>query len=318
MNWDFVKEKALQISLKSFEILCNKPKLITTMIAKIIPLDTSFSSDWLSYEIDRSQLSYLKLGSIVSIPIKNKEHIWAVFDITEDLEQAEDIRKVTSVLCSYPILSKYQLSLIINLSIRYMIPLHRTLNLFLPKYIFSRLEKTSFSDTYDLDEETNIKQPWEAMLYHISTYDQVFDILKDMMGKEKNMVIVVWDDLSIDSLINKLDTLKSEGIICRNSSTYAKKYKDFINILKHKKNIIVWTRSILRYNLARYDKVVYIEDSVLKNLFNYEDKYNNLDMLALMQKGWFDIDYLSVVPSIDLMMRVKKWEIKYKMIRNDE
>jgi primosomal protein N' len=68
------------------------------------------------------------------------------------------------------------------------------------------------------------------------------------------------------------------------------------------KNIIIWTRRILYYNLSHYNNIVYIEDSLNKSAMRYGHRYKHLEILRNMSlNSHFNISILSTLPSIESM-----------------
>lgn len=287
------------------------------MFIKAIPLDISFSEEALTYYIKDDQKKYINIWSVVSIPIKNKISYWIVSGIfkTSDF-WTQEIKSIIEVLCSFPLLNKYQIDTIFDLSAKYFLPIHKVLNLFLPKFILNRLEKNSFQDILNINNEIlPQKTKNKPVFLHNISIKSIEETLKENIGDLNDTVIIFPDDFSIESFLNNNQWLGQEAIIYKNSFTYSKKYKTFLDILSKKKNILFWTRKVLQYNLGAFRKLVYIEDSMVKYNYNQFEKYSNLDILkSLIKQNVFELYFISSVPSIEFFYLSKINNYTYKTI----
>lgn len=287
------------------------------MLIKVFPVDISFDSDWLTYFVKDKQKKYLKIGSLVSIPIKNRISFWVVSSV-ESQDNYNNIKAIVDLVCSFPILSEYQVKLILRISERYFLPIHKVLNLFLPKYILTRFDNNAFQDVINLEEKKpNLSHKLE--LIHNITGCNIYDYLISKINLNEKTAIIIWDDVWVDFFIDKLKLANLYNpeslIIFKNSFTYARKYKIFLEIMQAQKNIIIWTRKIIQYNLAHFDNIYYLEDSICKYLYNQNEKYENLTILKfLIELNYFNINIISTVPSINLIQITKKYNFLYNTI----
>ncbi|MDD2486977.1 MAG: hypothetical protein PHS92_01245 [Candidatus Gracilibacteria bacterium] len=279
------------------------------MIIEVIPFDISIDDNGLSYFVKDELRSQISIGSIVEIPFRNiiLSGVVSKLDITSE---EGDMKSIVSVICSTPIISEYQIDVIYTLSEKYFIHVHKVLAVFLPKFIYSSLEKKSF---VDLSRTVSNKRPIsdsEKILYYCSKTD-VFKKISELTDEKKGTVIVFPDDFMLDEFLEKNNAIKSKSIIYKNGFSYSKKYKIFIEAYNKTKNIIIGTRKILAYNLEAYEKIVYVEDIFVKYLYSYTHKYKNLDILEnIGDKGNFEINILGKIPSLELMYKAGKNEYK--------
>lgn len=287
------------------------------MFIKAIPLDISFSEEALTYYIKEDQKKYINIWSVVSIPIKNKISHWIVSGIfkTSDI-WTQEIKSIVEVLCSFSLLNKYQIEIIFDLSAKYFLPIHKVLNLFLPKFILNRLEKNSFQDILNINNETYLQKTKNKPVFlHNISIKSIEEVLKENIGNLEDTVIIFPDDFSIDSFLAKNKDFEQGATIYKNSYTYSKKYKTFLDILSKKNNILFWTRKVLQYNLGAYKKLVYIEDSMVKYNYNQFEKYSNLDVLkSMINQNFFEVYFISSVPSIEFFYSSKVNNYTYKTV----
>jgi primosomal protein N' len=87
-----------------------------------------------------------------------------------DETEFDDVRSIVDLVCSFPIVDKYEIDMIFKLAKRYFLPIHRVLNLFFPKFIFNRFEKNAFEDTYNLRKvnENPKKEVTNELIHNIS------------------------------------------------------------------------------------------------------------------------------------------------------
>jgi len=287
------------------------------MLIKVIPINLSFWEDALTYYVKDNQKKYIDIWSVVSLPIKNSISYWIVSQIIKNETYDMEIKSIIDILCSFPILSQYQIKSIISLSSKYFLPIHKVLNLFLPKFILNRLEKNAFQDIVWIDNPKNdIKKTKNAPQFiHSIGKRNIIDILKENIWELEDIVFVFPDDFSIDSFLKDNIEFQNNSSVYKNSLTYSQKYKIYLDILSKKNNILFWTRKILQYNLVAYKKLVYIEDSMVKYNFNQFEKYSNFDIIkSIIDANVFDVYFISSVPSVDFFYSSKLYKFDYKAI----
>ena len=284
------------------------------MYLKVLPLDISFDKEWLTYFFKDEEKPYIGIWSIVSIPIKNNISYWVVYAFENETE-FENIRSIVWSVCSFPIISEYEIRLIFAIANRYFLPVHKVLNLFLPKFVFSRFDKNAFQDVIWI-KETVKEAIWEVsnIFIHNSSALWVEEILDLDDMKDGGLVLIFWDDFWVDCFLEKNPIFKKEALVYKNSLTYARKYNLFLDVLSKKKNILIWTRKILQYNLARYENIVYLDDALVRYNYNQFEKYRNLDLMEfLIETKKFNVTFISSVPSMELFLMSKKKSFIYKI-----
>ncbi|EKE29846.1 MAG: hypothetical protein ACD_2C00088G0011 [uncultured bacterium (gcode 4)] len=285
------------------------------MYLKVLPLDISFDKEWLTYFFRDEEKAYIGIWSIVSIPIKNNISYWVVYGFEAETE-FDNVRAIVWSVCSFPIISEYQLWLIFAIANRYFLPVHKVLNLFLPKFVFNRFDKNAFQDVIWLDNflKNETIQADNAFIHNSSSIwvEKIMDLEK---LSERWAVLVFGDDFAVDYFLERNQKYKKDALVYKNSMTYAKKYNLFLDVLSKKKNILIWTRKILQYNLARYENIVYLEDALVRYNYNQFEKYRNLDIMEfLTDTKKFNVTFISSVPSVELFLMSKKKRFSYKII----
>lgn len=284
------------------------------MYINVLPINISFSEEVLTYYIKNELSKYLNIGSIVTIPIRNNITYWIVVWFSKESKMEFEIKSVIDIVCSFPILSPYQINLIFSISNKYFYSINKIINLFLPNFIYNRLDKNAFQDILEIDIKNQINKSKNKPVFIHNIWNKKYE---EIINKEfwdiSDIVFIFWDDFSIDSFLEKNLEYKDMAIIYKNSMTYSKKYKVFLEILSKKKNIIIWTRKILQYNLSAYKKIVYIEDSLVKYNYNQLEKYKNLDIINFLYlQNIFELYFISNIPSLELFYLSKKEKFEYK------
>ncbi|EKD30243.1 MAG: hypothetical protein ACD_78C00113G0002, partial [uncultured bacterium (gcode 4)] len=136
--------------------------------------------------------------------------------------------------------------------------------------------------------------------YHHTSDTPFFQAIRERI--KEGTVIVFPDDFSIEAYL-RIHPLDSETtLVIPDKLTETKKYKAFCSVYNGEKNIIIWTRRILYYNLSRYDSILYIEDSLHKSAMRFGHTYKHLEILRrIAPESDFNITILSTLPSIESM-----------------
>lgn len=111
------------------------------MYAEVIPYDASFGTEALTYEVGDSFVTKLQIGHLVKIPYGKKIISGVVCDIFSTKNTDTELKSIQNILYDMPILSAYQLEIIIKISKKYLLPIHRVLQIFVPTRLITRLEK---------------------------------------------------------------------------------------------------------------------------------------------------------------------------------
>lgn len=296
------------------------------MFIEVIPLDFSFDNEWLTYKVpDNFDKNFFKIWILVEIPLKSKTWYWIITQVNSLPSEKYDIKEIIWISCSEQLLSEYQIDTIYYLARKYFVNIHIVLALFLPKFIVKWLEKKNF--VIEDNEEKNIFKPvfekkleFEIKNKNTLVFNQTkfnnLDFIAFLSSKYKDWVFIVQDDFVIEDFLLQYPSFKKNITIYKNSNTYTKKYKNFLEIYTKTNNFVIWTRKLLTYNLDKYENIFYFEDSFYKDTLSYNHKYKNLDILSSINKNTSkNITIISSVPAIETMYKVHKKEIDYLEIR---
>lgn len=281
------------------------------MLIGVIPIDISFWTEYLTYFVADDLYKYIQVWSIVKIPFKNNIIYWLVSE--KQIDYSWEIKSIVDIVCSFPILSQYQIDLIYKISNKYFLPISQVLWFFLPKYIFNKLEKNSFSDTYNIEIKTNKKvKTWKINYFHIINKN-LDDFIIDSLNNIEDTVLIFWDDFSYNNFVNKFKI--NENIwLFSNKLSYTKKYNFFIWLLSWKYRYVIWTRKLLSFNLWKYSNIYYIEDNLLQSSFINFNKISNFDIINSMYLSWFNVNILTTLPNLGFLYKVKTNKFSYKII----
>jgi primosomal protein N' len=95
-------------------------------------------------------MSDIRVAQIVEIPYGNKlengivAEIYTECPIDDTSEAYMRIKPMSRIITDKILLASYQINMIIAISARYMIPIHRVLAIFLTRPILSRLERKDY------------------------------------------------------------------------------------------------------------------------------------------------------------------------------
>lgn len=123
------------------------------MHISVIPSSHSINTTPLTYHVGDVFRSQIQIGSLVEIPLGRNIEYGVVAGFTENIPENYEIKSIVQVICSVPILAKYQIEVILKIAKRYMIPIHRVLGFFLPRPVMSRLEKSNFGELDEVSEK---------------------------------------------------------------------------------------------------------------------------------------------------------------------
>lgn len=277
------------------------------MYISVIPVSHTLDTEPLLYYITEDFSLQISTGSLVEVPI-GKNIIPAIVYEKDILPPShipiENIRSILHILSSTPLLSGESLDIILALSRKMFVQIHKVLLLFLPKSVLTAIEKTSF---------IKIKaNPWRAKrtgettieLYHTSrvTPEVVEKYLRD------NTLIILPDDI----ILRTMQKYFSEKwyTFYEGDATLSKRVKSWIEVKNGEKSICFWTRRLLYYNLEHYEQILYIEDSFAREHYQHPLSYKHIDTLYLLSENSdISIHILTSIPTIETLSVLKKFTL---------
>lgn len=156
----------------------------------------------------------------------------------ENPDEIFDIKDISAIIDTKPILAPYQLRTIERLAIKYILPIHKALAIFLNEPTLRRLQKYNFPlEKLEKIEENILKNEIFISKNEIISPQLLVPFLK------KNLVIIVPDDI----LLARFKTFfqKNPGIfgekiaLFPNEMTDTKRAQAFIDIYNKKSEIII-------------------------------------------------------------------------------
>ncbi len=264
------------------------------MYADIIPLSNSFDTKALTYSVGDIFDKKISAWCLVTIPVGKKEDKGIVVALGTDSSHTwwGQIREITALESQIPIINDSQIKICTLLSKKYCLPIHKVLQIFLPRPLVRRLEK------YDFPLEQNNKKPKKNKKHLASITTQTIVQKKHIEPYlSPGTVIVVPDTLFLLQLQDKID---NEGVgFFSDDMTDTKKAQFWIDTYNKKYPIIIWTRRILYYNLQRYSQIVYLEDAFGSTYYHYPIHIQYLDILAYISSFCdVDITLLTSLPKL--------------------
>ena len=305
------------------------------MLAKIIPHGTSFSTEPLTYFVGDSFRSEIFPGQLVEIPYGKKNILWVVAEISEqnfeknnenfgvavvgkfanfrgeNPDEIFDIKGVSVIIDTKPILAPYQLRTIERLAMKYILPIHKALAIFLNEPTLRRLQKYNFPlEKLKKIEENILKNEIFISKNEIISPQLLVPFLK------KNLVIVVPDDILLARFENFFqknpEILDKKIMFYPSEMTETKRAQAFVDIYNKKSEIIIWTRRLLQYNLSRYDEIWYLEDSFSGEYFHYPVRIAYTDFLAhIADSEQFSIKIFSSTPRLKTLSQFHFFDLHH-------
>jgi len=110
----------------------------------IIPSEHSIGIHPLTYSIPEGFENDIIPGCIVEIPMRNSLEYGIVVGFRQAAPENMEIRDISQIITSKEVLAPYQIALILEISAKYLIPIHRVLGFFLSRAVIKRLEKKDF------------------------------------------------------------------------------------------------------------------------------------------------------------------------------
>lgn len=301
-----------------FSILCTGQFYsckYASVLIEVIPFGGSIDDRGLTYFVQDDLAETMQVGSLVEVPFRSGLDMAVVTRMGSE-ENPENLKSIGSFLCSIPLLAPYQVAMIFALSSYYMVHAHQILSLLLPKGLVRYLEKKSFAGL-EMRKRQEKRQSSEIHFIHHTDSTPLSPLIKQYVWEKKEGVAIIFpDDFAIEWYLRDIGwTPDDNSLIIPNNLSPTRKYKSFMQVYNGEKNIIIWTRGLLYYNLSHYPHILYVEDALNKRSMRFQHTYKHLDIVDQMaQSRLFDITILSSLPSIESMYRIHTEKYKISKI----
>ena len=215
------------------------------MLLSIIPLDSSIDDEGLTYFAKDTLKKDIHIGSLVSIPLRDRICYGIVADIiriteaTAPIDEA-NLKSIVTVTCSTPLLAPYQFDLVRALAQKHFVHIHKVLALFLPKFIFNTLEKKAFEPMIDMKPLAFEKKARPISFFHNTKNIPLAQYIQAFIGKDSRPYAIIFpDDLLLSGVIKHLSEECQKATIIKNGDTYTKRYKGWLQTSKHANRILI-------------------------------------------------------------------------------
>ena len=204
------------------------------MILQAIPLETSFTCEPLTYVMDVALLGDVRIGSLVSIPLQNRE-IHGIVCAFGEHDAPEGLKSVLRIECGSLILSECQIHVILSLARRYLMPLHRVATAFLPVSTLKRIDSGSFPELPS--EPDRIAESGSSKLLHLSEGADMLEVVSRYCI-EPGSAVVFPDDHFIEVFRSRYGT-RDTVAYQTDRLTPVKRHRFYMEALSGKKENLI-------------------------------------------------------------------------------
>lgn len=276
------------------------------MYISIIPLAHSLSTTPLTYEWgDIFSDDPPPIGSIVEIQVgKHTEYGIYVGPYHGELPPG-DIRQILQILWKRTVIEPYMLEIVQYVAKTYFLPIHRVMGFFLTRPLLNRLEKYGIENLLLPTREHYAGSTHKHQLIHSAKQIDT-KLLETMI--EPGTVVLCPDDFYLYHLE---EIWRWDGaFFLPAEATDTQKSKAWIDIYHGKYSQIFWTRRILYYNLASYQKILYLEDAFVTEYMHYPTKIHYLDILRhLADTHAMNITILTTAPLLSTLHTFRDFDL---------
>lgn len=138
------------------------PTGIELRVAQILPIHSSQDYQGYTYLIPVSLLSDIRIGQMVSIPLREDVTEGIVARIAECPAECpiDQLKEICSILDPEPILTSWQIGAILSYAEKHAIHIHKVLSFFLPAPVRNRITKYGMPKTAQSAQSLATGQPF--------------------------------------------------------------------------------------------------------------------------------------------------------------
>ena len=309
------------------------------MYCLVCPFSKTFDEVWVTYKVPDLLTSELKLWQIINIPLKNKNEIGIVINISKesniDFDESK-IKEILSIKNEYIFLSSYRIELLKWIAKYYFTAIHNSFNLFLPRNLKEKIikeklktetiEKIKYSFDYNNDfsksqskayKEIENSENKKILLYGLtwSWKTEIYiNLIKKNLDNNKQSLFLIPEIILTNQLSDKIKKIFWDEVLILNSTvTEATKTKNWLKINSNNAKIIIWTRSALFYPYNDLWLIIIDEEHDNSYISDSSPRYNAIEVAEkITELNWNMLILWSGTPSTNSMFKAVKW--KYKLV----
>lgn len=278
------------------------------LLAYIFPLAASQDSEGYTYIVPETLKNQIGIGDLVTIPFREDTQEGVVADLREVTDippnELEELKSVE--LVRFPAILAYsQIQAIAQQANELCVHIHKVLALFLPSAYIKRIFKHEIQG----ERLSYPQERWELKknmtLCYMSNKKELISYAGKFLLMPGSLVIAP-NQRYIDEIMNEISEIDEETrkniYIFPADATETQKTKAFVEARIGTSKSMIGGRRLVFCNLARFERVLYLEDGLFKEVYHSFHKYRIFDMLSLIaQSSPYQVfSIASVTPSIEV------------------
>jgi primosomal protein N' len=280
-------------------------------IAHILLTHAAHDTEGYSYIVPLELIDILSVGMLVEVEFGDAlaHGILAGFASVEN--PPEGIKPILRSLTP-ALLTGGMIAAILEYARKHMIHVHKVLALFLPTPCLRRILKYWLSNP-EYGIWLKPPSPTQSIIY-ASNKQEILQYARVAISLPGTVVIVPSDPW-IGEISEWVD-MENMGVLT-SQMTDIRKSQYWIDVQGGKYSTLIWTRRLALYNLSRYQRVIYLEESLFPQILGYFHSYAVRDLLqTIAVADGLTLEYVSATPSIDLAARAIAHQLPLNSIRH--
>ncbi len=272
------------------------------LLAQVLPFDASQDAQGYTYLVPEKLVPDIHAGQLVQIPLRENmvQGLVAHLNPISGDSDTTELKEIDSILQLVPLLQPEQIDTLLRYAEKHAIHIHKVAAFFLPAPIRNRIIK------YGLDPfETKILEnvaldfPLPELIFFPD-----FEIVLQEAGKlleTSGVVVISPSDIFTQRVLSNFSgNIETLGIFDAGMTETAKS-KSWIDTLRKKYDSVIWTRRLVTYNLRKYQTIVFLEDTLFRELLHSFHRYHALEILSGSLNPKQKLYIYSSTPSIESM-----------------
>lgn len=277
----------------------SNPKIF---LAQVLPFDASQDTEWYTYRVPEMLLNDIVVGQMVEIPLRDALVQGIVAHLTEISSQVDisEIKEIRAILIMTPLVHAHQIQAMLGYAEKHAIHIHKVVSLFLPAPIRNRVLK------YGL-EMTDTDIPWASLWAHILPELVFFPNSEEALQEtvklleQSGIAVITPSDIFTEKVLEMCAKNREELGIFDARMTETARSKFWIQVLLKKYTSVIWTRRLVTYNLQQFHTIVFLEDTLFRELLHSFHRYHTLEILLGCLLPNQKLLIYSSTPSIETM-----------------
>lgn len=275
----------------------------SVVLAQVLPFEASQDAHGYTYIVPQDLSAHIQMGQLVQVPLRGDvaHGIVASLDSIGSEVVTDELKEISRIVEITPLFQLEQIQTMLWYAQKHAIHIHKVVAFFMPAPIRNRIIKHGLNNQNSSVWwcEWMEKAPIPELVFFPDPKNVLIEAWK--LLSEPGIVIITPSDIFTQKVLACFSGQRESLGVFDTAMTETARAKFWIDIFGDKYHSVIWTRRLVTYNLKRFHTIVFLEDTLFRELLHSFHRYHALEILAWSLNAGQEFRIYTSTPSIESM-----------------